>query len=406
MHQVATYGPNGFEDAITDACVSCLSYDPQCEAERAPWLFSIIDRAKLNGKVLQAIDAKVAVSLPENHWDMTHRSAILKELAAAGSEDARGLLYLSLARSSDTSNVIGADQIVALDGVKGLIYVVRKLGQWLRTDPDFWVDDYLCEQFDSLTGIGGGLAALEREAAVDSDVANYLAGMRKTREMRSASSGRFDTAAYTGAQIVAYVNKNSGDQCRWFRAWGAKAASDHRDTVFTALLVSDEPEHVKRLLGCFAKTGVPRFDGRLLPWVTHPNEQIRWAAVKAVAPITHEELRQAAMRLIDGGDLANGIALLVNNFEASDFAMCTKYLEPLHDADQTHRLVGALLDLCEAHPGEEASRCLLYVYELSPNSIYRRRAVKALTDANAVPAWVLTEAAHDADPDIRVLVAA
>lgn len=406
MQQVASYGPNGFEDEITQACVSCLSYDPQCEAQRAPWLLSIVDRAKLNKKVLQAIEAMANASLPENHRDMSHRSAILKELAGAGSEDARSLLYRSLTRLSHTSDVIGADQILALDGVDGLIHVARQLGHWLRTDPDFWVDDYPSEQFDSLTGIEGGLAALEREAAVDSDIANYLAGMRETREGRSASSARFDTTAYTGAEIVAHVSKNPGDQCHWFRRWGAKAASDHLDTVFAALLASEEPEHVKRLLGCFAKKGVPRFDSRLLPWIAHPDERIRWSAVRAVAPLTHGELRQAAMHLLTAGDLTNGVTLLVNNFEASDFAMCAEYLEPLHDADQAHRLVGELLDLCEAHPGAGASHCLLYVYELSPCSICRKRALKALIDVNAAPAWVLTEAAHDADPDIRALVAA
>jgi hypothetical protein len=406
MQQVASYGPNGFEDEITQACVSCLSYDPQCEAQRAPWLFSIVDRAKLNKRVLQAIEAVADATLPENQCDMSHRSAILRELASAGSEDARSLLYRSLARLSHTSDVIGADQILALDGVDGLIHVARRLGQWLRTDPGFWVDDYPSEQFDSLTGIEGGLAALEREAAFDSDIANYLACMRKTRQGRSASPDRFDTTAYTGAEIVAHISKNPADQCHWFRRWGAKAASGHLDTVFAALMASEEPEHVKRLLGCFAKKGVPRFDSRLLPWIAHPDEQIRWAAVKAVAPLTHGELRQAAMRLLTAGDLANGVTLLVNNFEASDFAMCAEYLAPLHDADQAHRLVGELLDLCEAHPDSGASHCLLYVYELSPCSICRKRALKALIDTNAAPAWVLTEAAHDADPDTRALVAA
>jgi hypothetical protein len=406
LQQVSSYGPNGFEDEITKACVSCLSYDPQCEAQRTPWLISIVDRAKLNEKVLQALEVMADASLQENHRDMSHRSAILKELAGAGSEHARSLLYRSLARVPHTSDVIGVDQILALDGMDGLIHVARQLGQWLRTDPDFWVDDYPSEQFDSLTGIEGGLAALEREAAVDSDIANYLAGVRKTREGRSASSGRFDTTAYTGAEIVAHLSKNPGDQCHWFRRWGAKAASDHLDTVFAALLASEEPEHVKRLLGCFAKKGVPRFDSRLLPWIAHPDEQIRWAAVRAVAPLTHGELRQAAMRLLAAGDLANGVTLLVNNFEASDFAMCAEYLEPLHDADQAHRLVGELLDLCEAHADADASDCLLYVYELSPCSICRKRALKALIDTNAAPAWVLTEAAHDADPGTRAIVAA
>ena len=136
----------------------------------------------------------------------------------------------------------------------------------------------------------------------------------------------------------------------------------------------------------------------------HPDEQVRWAAVRGVAPSQHPELREAALRLIAEGDMANAVALLVNNFKAGDFARCAEHLKRLDDADKAHYLVGELLDLCEAHPGADALDCLLYVYEQSPCSNCRGRAVKALTDTNTAPAWVLAESAFDADPDTRALV--
>lgn len=404
VQQVGEHGSNGLEDNIIEACVSCLSYDPQCEAARAPWLFSIVDRAKLNTKVVHAIAAVLHTQSPENHRDMDQRSAILMELATSGSDEARRLLYSSLVRLAGTSDVIAADQIVTLDGEDGLVYVARQLGQWLQADSDFWVDDHIIAQFDESTGIEQGRAILEREAIVDSDVANYLAGVRKTAESASNSSSLIDATVYTGSEIVAHVKKNPSDQCHWFRRWGAQAGGDQCAIVFSALLASDEPEHVKRLFRCFAKTGVPRFDNRLLRWITHPDEQIQWAAVKALAPITHGELRQAAKRLITDGEVANGVALLVNNFETGDFSMCTGHLARLEDPDEAHHLVGEFLDLCEAHPGDEAIDCLLDVYELSPCSTCRRRAVKALIDTGTAPAWVLTESAFDADPATRALV--
>jgi hypothetical protein len=397
MQQIERHGSHGLDDKIIEACVTCRSYDPQLEAARAPWLFSIVDRAKLNARLVQAIEAMVHAPPPEEHRDMEQRSAILKELAAAGSDDARRVLYLSLARSSHTADVFGADQIVALDGEPGLIYVARQFGRWLLGDED------IIAQFDESAGIGRGLAVLEREALVDPDIASYLAAVRKTREDRSSNSNHDDATAYTGAQIVAHVRTNPRDQCHWFRRWSAQAASDQRETVFAALLESYQPEHVKRLFRCFARAGVPRFDDRLLQWIFHADEQVRWAAVKALAPVTHGQLRQAAKRLIADGDVANGTALLVNNFEAGDFSMCAGRLTRLADADERHHLVGDLLDLCEAHPGGEALDCLLDVYELSPCSTCRRRAVKALTDTNTAPGWVLAESAFDADPGTRAL---
>jgi len=120
MQQVENYGLNGLEGSIVAACVSFSSYDPQCEAERAPWLTAIVERAKLSAEVLRAIEASAQALSSENHWDMKQRSAILKELASAGSNEGENACwYSSLARSSNTSDVVGAEQIVALDGMEG-----------------------------------------------------------------------------------------------------------------------------------------------------------------------------------------------------------------------------------------------------------------------------------------------
>lgn len=406
IQHIEDHGPSGLEEIIIEACVTSLSYDPQLEVERTPWLFSIVDRAKLNADVVQAIQALGNTTPAESSRDSDQRSAILKELAASGSEDARRLLYSSLARSSNTADVIGAEEIVALDGVDGLIYVARQMGQWMQADPDFWDDDSLITRFDASTGIKGGLAALEREAAVDSDIASYLAGVRKTRDSLSGSSTHFDAMFFKGDEVVAYVKKNPKEQCYWLRTWGAQATNDQCEIVFAALVVSEESEHVKRLFRCFAKTGLPRFESRLLRWIDHVDAQVQWAAVAALAPMTHGELRQVAKRLIAGGNIANGVALLVRNFHEGDFSRCAEHLSQLADADEAHHLVEKLLDLCEAHLGHEALDCLLYVYEFSPCSTCRKRAVKALIDTNTAPAWVLAESPFDADPETRAFVRA
>lgn len=411
MQQLERHGAGGLEADVVAACLSCLTYDPQCEAERAPWLAALVKRAKLDAAVLKAIEAMAQPLSPENHPDLEQRSALLKELAAAGSNDARRLLYASLARSSDTSDVVGAEQIVALDGADGLKQVARQLGRWLQADPDFSVDDGLIAEFDESTGAEDGLAMLERAAETDADIASYLAGIRKARERQKPASPRVDLAAYTGSEIVAYVDKNPKDPCYWFRRWGAQASTEQRETVFAALLASGDAEHVKRLCRCFSKTGVPRFDGRLLRWMADADAQVQWAVVRALASITDPELRRVALHQIAEGDTAMGIALLVNNFQAGDFGLCIQRLRGIDlrrtsDADKVHLLLEELMDLCEAHPGVEALDGLLYVYEFSPCSICRRRAVKAMLGTNSAPAWVRAESAFDADPQTRALVGA
>lgn len=128
IQHIESHGANGFEGIIIEASVFCSSYDPQLEAPRAPWLFSIVDRVKLNAKVVQSIRAMESMPPPESCRDSDSRSAILKELAASGSEDARRLLYASLAIFPNTATVISADEIITLDGVDGLMYVASRWG--------------------------------------------------------------------------------------------------------------------------------------------------------------------------------------------------------------------------------------------------------------------------------------
>lgn len=399
--QILQYGVVGLEDLLIEACVTCLSYDPQCEESRAPWLFSLIEHAAMNSKALQAIEALHVTQSPADHWNRVHRSALLKEMAALGSSGAKRLLYSSLAHFLEAGDVIGAEQIIALDGLAGLKHVARQLGRRLQIDPDFWVDDEYIVQVDAATGIPEGLAALEREAMVDPDVARFVAGVRTTSRLRDHEETPSSPTRQSAGEILAYIQGNPKDQGYWLSVWGAKASPDQREIAFAALLASQEPELSKRLLRCFTKVGVPRYDGRLLRWVDDGDEQLQQAAVTALAPLSHVELRRLAKRLFSEGNPADGFKLLVNNFNVSDFAWCTRFLIPLHDADQTHRLVENVLDLCEAQPGEEALGCLLYAYEFSPCSICRRRAVKALAGMELTPAWVLAESVLDADPATR-----
>lgn len=400
MQQVERHGTRGLEDALTQACASCLVHDPQSEAERAPWLFSLVNRARLASTVIEAIGAGLREP-SDDHWSLEQRCALLKEFAAAGSIDARRLLYASLARLPHRADVVGAEQIVALDGVDGLIHVARQLGRWLKADPHFWDRGSFCD--DGSTGVDGGLAALERAAMTDPDIARYLATVRKRRDALDTLPHPVDRNAFTGDEIVAQVRANPRDACHWLGRWGSQTTGDHRETVFTALLAAENPEHVKRLCRCFSKTGVPRFDGRLLRWIADPDDELRWAAVQAVSPLKHETLRQAAWRWIAAGRVTDGIRLLVTNFEAGDFTSCEAHLKRLDDADDAHHLVIELLALCEAHPGPDALACLLYAYEMSPCSSCRERAAKALIGSNTAPAWVRSEIAFDANPDTRAL---
>lgn len=405
LQQVQLHGVQGLGDALIDACVQCGTYDPQCEARRAPWLFSIVECAGLQTSLVQALAGllKEAPAEDEAHDDLDQRSAMLRELAAAGSADARRLLYASLVRLPGTSaDVIAADDIVELDGIEGLVHVARQMGRWSHEDPRFWVDDRLVEQCTVPGGATAALAALEREAQTDPYLASYLQVLAQTRAQRNSSAP--DAAAFTAEQIVVYARDHPKDQCHWFRGWARRADASELETVFLALLDAREPEHATRLLRCFVQRGVPRFDSRLMPWLNHSDPMLGMAALRAVKSARHPDLRKLALRWIADGDLECGILLLTANFEPGDFALCTPLLESVGDEDGRHRLASNFVAMCEAHPSADALEGLLNVYEFSPCSTCRHEAVKVLVDLDIAPDWLRQEARLDVNPETRALL--
>jgi len=105
-------------------------------------------------------------------------------------------------RVSHSAVVIGANQIVDLDGKHGLISVARQLGRGIQSDLDFWVDGGLILLFDESMGNKAGLTALKREAKVDRNVASYIDGVRSTLEIRMASARNLERNSYTGQEII------------------------------------------------------------------------------------------------------------------------------------------------------------------------------------------------------------
>lgn len=401
---VDAYGAGGLEEAILQACVSCLTYDPQCEADRSPWLFSILEQAQLTGAALKALERALVQPSNDSCHDMGQWSSLLKEMAASGSAQARDLLYASLRRVPHTSDVVGAEQIVALDGVAGLIHVARQFGRWLQADPDLWISDDLIAQADPSNEARSAHEALQNRAQYDAEVATFLSAVRRVRETPTIARSRSDRFSLSGDQVVTLIEGNPRDPCHWLRQWGAEANSDEREAVFAALVASNEPEQVKRLFRAFTKADLPRFEPHLLRWLDSADAQLRWAAVAALAHVRHADVREASLKLIVEDNLASGARLLINNFEPGDLHRCSTQLKPLADPDDVHHLVQELLKLCQAHPGAEALDCLLYVYEHSPCSTCRQRAVQELVESSIAPAWVLSEAASDADPETRALV--
>jgi hypothetical protein len=416
---VLRHGAAGLEGPLLDACAWCSVYDPQCEESRAGWIVDMVSRAALGGRAVEAIEEASARPDPvATFWHRDHRCSVLQELAERSVPGARDLLYSMLSREPGTADVVGAAQIVELDGEAGLVTVARFLGRWLAQDPDFWVDNEVLDTFDERQGPGAGLAVLGRTRAEDPDVDRFLTELeRRAREDRGhlkmphrlAAGGRQSYAermkSITAADVIALVRGDPPDRCLWLGGWGRCADADARSAVFAALLEEVESRRIARFLRVFARSGPPRLDERLLRWVDVREDGVGYLAVRVLAHVSDPRVRELAIQRLARAETARGaIPLLLRTFVPGDHQLIESALQDGGNDHELHSLLQDVVEVFEAHPVREAARSLWFAYEHTPCTNCRLRAMELLVSMAALTPWIVEEARLDASSEIRALV--
>ncbi|MBB3193894.1 hypothetical protein [Roseateles terrae] len=336
--------------------------------------------------------------------DLEHRVALLQAIAEGGSTQARRVLDVALDRLPATQVIRAAHAWAELDGATGWMHVARTIGARLVRDRSFWLHQSWSEALAGLDDAEALNALMALRADVDARVKAFLDRLPRL-EPNAEPPSSVDGAGFSAAQVITYLEAHPLHPCRWLMRWGRVADDQQREIVFEALVRSNDPRQVTRLLRVFDQPrGLPRFDDRLLQWIHHEDERLSRLAISVLGRCSHLRVRADALRFMAEGHLAKGLALLVQNFQAGD-------LEGLVDGracstlgdDGVEQLCGPLLDVCEAHPGGEAKQGLEWVYEHSPCSICRHRAVEeSLNEGYDITPGLLQEAAWDAEPRIRL----
>jgi hypothetical protein len=362
MQHVLRGGGAGAGDELVEATGRHPAYDPQVAGPRAPWLVDMAVRLDLGARIVDAI-RREQPTLTQTFWDLDHRCSMLRELATRGVPGARELLYSMLAPIPGSGDVVAARQLVELDGADGLVFVARRLGEWLAADPCFWVDDELVRVLSQRDGSDSALAVLEAAAASDADVARYLGAVRRTSHERDPEAS-FEAFVERMRKITAEV---------------------------VIRRVREDPEEMRI---------------ELRGWGHHvDDEAIAWEAVGVLSNVTAPPVRELGLRILDIGRTAvRALRLLRRNFAAGDHRIIERTLVPLDDRYALHLWLADAIEVFRANPVGEGAPGALFAYEYTPCENCRLDALKLLDTLGATPAWILEEARLDASEEIRVAV--
>ena len=425
MH-VTRHGASDVGDLIVDACLHDKTFDPQCEGNRTPWMIEIMDAASLEDAVCKTlVETLSADTSGESFWDTNHLCRLAMTFAHRGHSAARSALYHALRKNDDSADLIAAEEIIELDGADGLLFVSERIGEWLAADSRLAVGDSPLLWYDEHHGDGSAKRVLTSACKRNDRIAAYLTHIQSKHDDTCGGAGPSKGSRYVKPDILRFgvrgpsrlqkVNSMSSDELiRLIEAgapgfgkyalsgWGRRATEDALRVVADRMFRESNPDRLARFLGVFQGRPLPDFDPRLLRFAEHPDHDVRWVTIFVLAQHQHSDVRTLALdRVKAGRHNERELKLFCRNLKRGDWSLIWDSLRWPDDENELHWMLDDLLEVFEDGPAEESHEALLLVYEHSPCTNCRGRAVKALRKRKRVPDWLSEECSFDADEEIR-----
>ena len=383
--------------AIEHVCLHNTAYDPQCEDPRAEYVYEIVQLTKQPQRFADIVTAELLKAT--DFWDTYHLFDLARLFATNGHGNARNAMYEKFRRDDAEEHFLGESQLIKLDGVKGLLVVLDRVGKWLETNPDYWVDDRLILEAEESLG-KPAMDTVDAAAGTNANICRYMEAVRKFRGTpRQRQTPDFHHFSYS--ELREWIAANHGDAPVSLFGWGKRAPDDALREAATDLLNADEG-HLLAYVRIFAWRAFPLDPQRLIHLACSNNEKLARAAKRALQHVQCSAVRELAIHLIREGQVdGNVIKLLARNYQAGDDLRIEFLLANAAGEDQFHGIAQAAIRIFEDNPDAEVLPSLLRVYEQCRCSLCRMGAVTVLMTRGLIPGWMLAECRYDSDRETR-----
>lgn len=378
--------------AVLASAVTCPVYDPQVEGLPAEWFVDFCIAADIASELMLREPGG-------GHWDQAWRFALLAQFVRRGLPGARAALYDCLV-ATEKGDLLGAEDLVEVEGVAGLLYVARHLGAMWKVRAPVDPDDGPLIEFDQTQSKGAALALLTTAASSDSDINTYLQVLsaRHPRapslpRRRPSPSEMLDTIASS-----AVVRPGLGYQVREYT----------EDEIAPIRRLASSTSNDLVLENCLrAMSGCKRlpFDEGLVAFLSHRAEMVRYFAARTIGNHREPDVIAEVGRRYLSNDPLVALTILRRSARASDLDQILESLTPPPEAT-AHDVALAVLNMLDESSLPPDPRMWLFVYEVTPCQTCRYLAVKGLSEVKSCPSWLLEEALFDANRDIRELASA
>jgi hypothetical protein len=386
-----------FSEEIIYAACHNLAYDTQCEFDRGPYIYELINLAPQKSRIMKAVLSTLVAQKEDR--DALYQMCDISSMAARdGDEKARAALYARFDKNLKKGwKYCGDSAIIELDGVDGFLRMLDLRGRILLADPDDWEDSRLVDRYQEENPAMDVPALLKSAARKNSNVAFYVkmvtANKREPRKER---------IPYTYESVKQRIEGN-----RWYSAPLALKDLPVADLEMLArdFLTTTRPNQQLMYLWLFINHKFPFGHKAILQLLEKGAKgRLRSTAIQALSPFKHRAARRLFTENINGKDAYLYVLLLCENYKRGDQSLLTDLIQRTKNKDEIHSIAADMVDVFTRNPTADCLLPIEAVYEKLNCSFHREYLLDILLQCDVLPDRIREEMAFDSNIDIRDMV--
>ena len=391
-----------FSDLIIKGAVTNYSYDNQSEGSRANYIYRFIQKSKQKDKIIKAVLTKLQ-SEKKDYWGLDQMCDLAVRFYKAGYIEAKAALYNRFEKNSlEGYEFCGQEQLMAIDGMNGVLKVAEIVGKTLFENPDDYEDSWKIDDFQKRNKSVDVYTELKKASVKNKYVKAYY---------KSIINNKWILSKHRKIKIFTYElikEKIENRRLVFLSSARNQELTDIEVEKLANEFLSEKDNQRKELYLRF-------FSSRKFPFEYKPIFQIASGknpkntrmveyAVEALKHFTAKKIRQLALdKLRTEKNPCDYLNLLVSNYENGDYELLTEIANRSDNFDFIHSIVFGFIEIYEANSTKDCKEPLEMIYNKIDCGIHRKDIIKILLDNNVLSDKIFSELEFDSCDTVRKL---
>ncbi len=390
-----------FSTYVIKGALKNFAYDGQSESSRAKYIFDLISISNNKEKIRNAVFEGLSTE-QEDTWNLTHLFDLVKLYAEQGDEKAKKAIYGQFLRNPiEGSDWVGYQEILELDGLKGLIYIAEKFGKLIEQAPEDWQDDSIIRHFQDDNPKIKVIVELEKVAQTNKYVRIYLDNIERTknswekRKTKQQKSNDIIDEVLNSKTFLSFKRRN-------------ELKDSELQKIGEQLLSEKNKSNIEKLLNVFTNHKFPlgaEFMLKLANQRASSDNRINEYAIVALKFLNSKKIRDFALERIPKTKRpATFTDILISNYQSGDFKLMNGIANKFNDEHIIESLASSYSGVFSSNKTVECKEPLEILYRKMNCGIHRKGIVEILIDNNVLSDKIREEIKYDSYLETRELI--